>query len=369
MSRIFALLFLFQFSPTYAQREIIDEPVKNFEMLWQEFNLRYANFELKQVNWKEVYDQYRPYVDDQTTNEKLFETSCMMLQELSDGHVSIEANFEEEAIECGPPYEFKLEQLLKTELDAKEFRIAYEQEFERNGFSASSIFELSTESNIQSRSSEYYAYLRLDDMYEAITFGKYTKLLNDSFRNFQSKQGLIIDLRFNEGGWDFRSYQLAKRLISKNQSIGHYKRTKVKGKAAYTNLKHKKVKSIGKRAFNGEIVILTSDYTASAAEVFVLMMKDLPNVTIIGDNTEGIFSDMYEFELPNKWQVSLSHQQFFSKDKINYEGKGIEPDIYILNSFENIQAKEDPVIQTAIKHLEMLRNQKPNEPRFKIKWE
>ena len=72
--------------------------------------------------------------------------------------------------------------------------------------------------------------------------------------------------------------------------------------------------------FVQSIVILTSDYTASAAEVFLLLMKDLPYVTIVGDHSEGIFSDVYEFKLPNKWEIGLSHQQFFSMDSTNYEG-------------------------------------------------
>ncbi len=31
-----------------------DDPVQNFETLWSEFNLRYANFELKSVNWQDI---------------------------------------------------------------------------------------------------------------------------------------------------------------------------------------------------------------------------------------------------------------------------------------------------------------------------
>ncbi|MEL7221232.1 MAG: S41 family peptidase, partial [Bacteroidota bacterium] len=103
--------------------------------------------------------------------------------------------------------------------------------------------------------------------------------------------------------------------------------------------------------YTGPIVILTSDFTASAAEVFLLLVKDLPNVTIIGDNTEGIFSDMYEFKLPNKWQVSLSHQQYLSKDKMNYEGIGIAPDILIVNRREDLEGRYDPVLKEAINYL------------------
>jgi len=98
-------------------------------------------------------------------------------------------------------------------------------------------------------------------------------------------------------------------------------------------------------------VILTSDFTASAAEVFLLLVKDLPNVTLIGDDTEGIFSDIKEFKLPNKWEVGLSHQQFFSQDMQNYEGVGISPSIKILNSQEDIEIQSDAVIRAGVEYL------------------
>ena len=57
---------------------------------------------------------------------------------------------------------------------------------------------------------------------------------------------------------------------------------------------------------------------------------------------------MYEFKLPNKWEVSLSHQQFFSKAMINYEGIGIEPDFKVLNSRKDVETNIDPVITKAM---------------------
>ena len=79
---------------------------------------------------------------------------------------------------------------------------------------------------------------------------------------------------------------------------------------------------------------------------------DLPNVTIVGDTTEGIFSDMYEFKLKNGWEVSLSHQKFFARDMANYEGVGIEPAIKVLNTYSDAISGKDVVIDKAIEVLE-----------------
>lgn len=345
------LIFLNLFGVGYSQINEVDSPMKNFEELWNEFDLRYANFELKEVNWNEVYTKYKVLVSNKTTNKRLFEICCSMLQELNDGHVTINPNFEEENIECGPPYEFSLESAFNTEKKILQFESVMDTELTENGFSKPIKTELSEDTNFQYRVSDSFGYLRLDEMTEKITFGKFKRTVDNAIKAFLGKEGLIIDLRFNGGGWDNNTYKLASRFVPKGESIGHFERTRIKGRNEYSRMKYKMVKSRGKRQFAKPIVILTSDFTASAAEVFLLVMNELPNVTIIGDNTEGIFSEMYEFKLPNKWAVSLSDQQYFSEKKENYEGKGIPPDVYMVNSRTDIENQIDPVLRKAINHL------------------
>jgi len=335
----------------YSQINEVNSPLKNFEELWKEFEYRYANFELKEVNWNEVHEKYRVLVTEKTTNKELFEICCSMLHELDDGHVTINPNFEEDDIECGPPYEFSLELAFNTKDKFGQFESVIDLELTKNGFSKAIKEELSDDTNFQYRVSDSFGYLRLDEMTEKITFGKFKRKVDKAIQAFQDKEGLIIDLRFNGGGWDHNSYKLASRFVPKGKTIGHFERARVKGTNEYTGMKYRPVKSKGKRQFIKPIVILSSDFTASAAEVFILVMNELPNVTIIGDNTEGIFSDMYEFKLPNKWMATLSNQQYFSQDKENFEGKGITPDIRIVNSESDIENRIDPVIQKAINHL------------------
>jgi len=357
MKNIFVILiFLLLYKAGVSQISQIDSPVKNFDQLWKEFDMRYANFELKKINWKEIYINYRNQISEKTTNIELFEICCLMLQELNDGHVTIEPNFDENDIDCGPPYEFTLEVEFDSDDKIKDFESLVDYELENRGFSKPIMKKLSDDTNFQYRVSNSFGYLRLDEITEKFTFGKYKRAIDESIKAFQHKQGLIIDLRFNGGGWDYNAYVLASRFVPKGKTIGHFERNRIKGKKAFTPLKYRRVKSGGKNQFTEPIVILTSDFTASAAEVFVLLMKELPNVTIIGDNTEGIFSDMYEFKLPNKWNVSLSNQQYFSETKVNYEGNGIPPNIQIINSIIDIENQEDPVIKSAIYHLEKQNN-------------
>lgn len=334
-----------------AQQQEIDDPIKNFEALWITFQERYANFALKQIDWEQIYQEYQPQITPQTTNIELYEICCAMLQELKDGHVTLEPNFEESEIDCGPPYAFRYDQLLRTEADQRLFAQAMNTTFSNHGFSNVQKVDVSEETNFQYRVSPDWGYLRVDEMTEKLILRKLEKGLNQAMQAFQGKKGLILDMRFNGGGWDYAGLKIARRLICEKK-ISHYKKKRKKGTDSFTPLKTIYLKPKGKFPFTKPIIILTSDYTASAAEVFVLALKDLPYVTLLGDITEGIFSDMYPFTLPNGWDITLSHMQFFSADMANFEGKGIEPDVKMLNSRDDLSDKRDYVLEKAIELLQ-----------------
>ncbi len=328
----------------------VNKPVENFESLWSEFDSRYANFELKQINWNKVYEKYRPQVNKNTTNEELYEVCCAMLQELKDGHVRILPGFKDDKLECGPSYACNIQLEFNSEEKYVAFQYVIDKELKKNGFSApvKNNVAKNTNTNFQYRFSDVYGYLRLDEMTRKNTSGKYQRAIDEAIEALHQKQGLIIDLRFNGGGWDSSAYKLASRFVAEKSSLGHYERTRIKGKNEFAPMKHREIKSGGKKQFTNPIVILTSCYTASAAEVFILLLKGLPNVTIIGNNTEGMFSDIYRFKLPNRWNVTLSNQQFFSMNKENFEGKGFSPDVLVLNGEKDIERQSDPVINAAV---------------------
>jgi len=73
------------------------------------------------------------------------------------------------------------------------------------------------------------------------------------------------------------------------------------------------------------IYMLTSELTASAAEVFTLRMRELPNVVQVGETTQGIFSDSTEKGLPNGWVLAMSTEIYRDPRGQNYEGAGVSP--------------------------------------------
>ena len=81
--------------------------------------------------------------------------------------------------------------------------------------------------------------------------------------------------------------------------------------------------------------------TVSAAEILVLCLRALPNVTHLGDTTRGALSDMLWKRLPNGWTVSLSNEVYADADGRLWEGKGIPPEVRIeVSSARALTAKQ-----------------------------
>ena len=75
--------------------------------------------------------------------------------------------------------------------------------------------------------------------------------------------------------------------------------------------------------------VLTSELTVSAAEVFAIAMRALPNVTHVGEATRGALSDALYKPLPNGWWISLSNEVYLDADGMAWEGRGIRPEVEI----------------------------------------
>ncbi len=345
-------LVLFIFIINVEAQNSKNNPIENFESLWSEFNLRYANFELKSVRWQDIYDQYRPQINKKSTSNELFDVSCKMLQELKDGHVTLEGETNIGDRDCGVPYSYHLEDEFG---DIENLVPVILKTLKIQNFSP--LSKKIGKGFIRFASSKDYGYLIISD-FEGFAIGEIKRSMKVAMNRFENKKGLIIDIRLNGGGSDESAYKIA-GWFADEKRLGHYKKTRIKGTQNFSELESWYLNPIGKKQFTKPIIVLTSDWTASAAEVFLLAMKELPYVKLVGNRTEGIFSDMLEFNLPNGWSVSLSNMQFFSSKMVNFEGSGIEPDVKVLNY------KKDSYDTVLLKAIELLDKTTDNNNSFK----
>uniref|UniRef100_A0A7S2XKS6 Tail specific protease domain-containing protein n=1 Tax=Attheya septentrionalis TaxID=420275 RepID=A0A7S2XKS6_9STRA len=129
---------------------------------------------------------------------------------------------------------------------------------------------------------------------------------------------LVIDIRINAGGSDETALLIASYFASKpflaftKQAVGE--------DVVEVNVQP------SEKVYNGPVVMIISRETYSAAETLPLAMMQLPQVTLLGRNTGGSYSELPK-TLPNGWAFSLFAEVYLSPDGVDYDHVGIPPEI------------------------------------------
>ncbi len=354
----FGITILFGQNPASLPRDTtLSNSEKSFEAFWLTFEDHYAFFKVRNIDWKNTYKKYRPMVNASTTDDSLFSILSRMVAPFQDDHINIIIPNQRQFTAEKPSrflHEFSSDsvrqlfwQMVDTTLYQKGFPAIQSAGPE---FRGSKLFEYTFSSG--------YGYLRFtrcfasaetddDPPKDAALAGD---ILDSVLESFGTVKAILIDVRVNIGGNDEFAYAVADRFASK-KVLGHTKRIKKGGYEDFGSPQKWYIEPKGKKQFIVPVAVLTNDQTASAGDVFAMIMKALPNVKTIGENTLGIYSDMYGFELPNKWLVSLSNQRYYAADGKCYEGRGTPVDKKVMNMKSDLQAHKDPVIVAAIEML------------------
>lgn len=305
-----------------------EDPLINFNYLWNVFNDYYAFFDQREVNW----DDYMQL--SSTVNENnLYSVFDSMITPLKDGHVSIVNG----SININSNRQNLLEKI-NSNL-SEDFIIPTTEALigtlnERISFINANYLGSSLSSHVSGNMvwgllNDDVGYVNLISMegYASeidLELTTVSELMNVIMSDVQENNinKLIIDLRFNTGGYDGVALDIASRFITDSRPV-FSKKSKLGDN--YTEEQVIVLDPKGSYQFEGEIVLLTSAITASAAEVFILCLKDLPNVTIVGQNTNGVFSDILTHRLPNGTFIGLSNQIYADVGGNIYEAIGIGP--------------------------------------------
>lgn len=330
-----------------------NKPVETFETCWQLLDESYASFEEKGIDWNKAYTKYKPQVNESTTNEELFVVLTNMLKPLGDAHVNLVAHNIDTAFSADR-YS-RIEEMLAPLKGKKKpyVKAMTNQTLRKNGFgkilNLGPIFRNDTLfSYTRTRDVGYLRFFRSFSTYVNMVGPGLDNQMDQIFEYFDDVEAIIIDVRFNMGGDDKFSQKIAGRFVGERR-VAFKKQTR--RKKAFGELKEKYIKPESEKPFLKPVVLLTNDQTFSAADVLALIMGSLPNVTIIGEPSNGSYSDLYGKRLPNGWKITWSNQRYYSIDMKNYEGVGTPVDIEVKNTRVDIDLKNDSVLLEALKFL------------------
>lgn len=164
---------------------------------------------------------------------------------------------------------------------------------------------------------------------------------------FSSTDGLIVDFRHNYGGNFTDGLSEFGRFTDQERFVFRSKTKSGPGENDYTAWYNWSVFPEGEY-FDKPIVLITDRYTGSAADRTTMAFKVLPNVTQVGDTTNGNYGTKIGKELPNGWYYTVVTQKIEFMDGQSYEGIGLAPDIYIKNTPAGMASGQDRTLDEAI---------------------
>jgi C-terminal processing protease CtpA/Prc len=102
--------------------------------------------------------------------------------------------------------------------------------------------------------------------------------------------------------------------------------------------------------FVGPVAELIGPITMSAAETFTeALMGRSPSVTGIGENTQGVFCDVWDRHLPNGWTFGLPNAVYRTAERKAFDVEGIPADIGVpVFADEDMAAGRDPAMAMAV---------------------
>jgi len=336
MKTLYRLLFVFVILLVFSCRDVIvtspdsNQNLEDFEAAWNRIKDVYPYLEFKNINWDSLYTVYRPRVEN-ARGDEFYLVLRDMLAELKDGHVYYKTDGGGEVYPYYPPRHFKDRHayspfVVRTYFD-KELRLSE---------SGSVEYEI-LPGNI--------GYAFLSDFHEDYLINEFPVVL-DYLKN---TKGLILDLRQKRGGSYANIEAVISRFITSPMErprfivlgeVWDLAPFQPQGPFTYTN----------------PVVILINGSTFSAGELCTEILKQLPNVTAVGDTTGGGSAGgtseppraVTEYYLPSGKMIEIGTVDNRRYDDLPWEWLGIAPDVRIEQTPSDIDAGVDKQLEYAI---------------------
>ncbi len=158
----------------------------------------------------------------------------------------------------------------------------------------------------------------------------------------QPLRGLILDLRSNPGGWRNVLTGLLGHFISGN--VGSFT-----SRTGDTPLLINPGSTPDLRGI--PLAVLVDKNTASYAELIAAILQGQAGAVVIGAPTSGNTETIYSYELTGGARLWVAQEGFRPRAGDDLEGRGVQPDILVLDDWTRFSETDDPVILAALRLL------------------
>ena len=303
-----------------------DNNVADFERAWAITDSVYPYFQFKRINWDSIHTVYTPRAE-MAQGDEGFQLLFDLLAELKDGHVDLRTQSGQEVRTYTPP---------RTDRD-------------RMTFDPHLVHKYFTEDlKVAGGNRMEYGILPDGNGYiRIVTFenGSWIYEFNNVLAYVKDTRGLIIDVRDNGGGSTNMSDIMVSRFIT---SPLPYYPIYIKGKPQNIPA----LQPSGPFTYTKPVVVLINGVCFSTTESFAEMMRQIQNVTVVGDTTGGGGGAPEYFSLPSGREIRVSTKDLCRYDGLPVEWNGIPPDIVVMQTRDDVKNGHDLQFERAIRLLQ-----------------
>ncbi|WP_138163316.1 S41 family peptidase [Parasedimentitalea maritima] len=309
---------------------------ENFDVAWQVMQEHYAFFDLHGVDWSEKRKTLRPAADAVLDDTALFALLSKLLTGLDDGHTYIQTPGDGFSPELTDPWHAERVAFSKVTAGAV-----------RDGLTKVDGSQLSYGWLTPDIGFISFAGMSVASVAGHTDAAVATKALAVVAQELAAAKAIVLDIRFNPGGSDDVALAYASFFV--DGGVPAF--TKSTRSASGYTLPFTALIPDTPISFDQPSLLLTSNYSASAAEIFALAMQPLEHVQSMGTTTSGGLSDIMEVTLPNGWQLGFSHQRYLTLDGVLYEGIGVPAHWPRVMDVSGFRAGNDSLLEEAKQHL------------------
>lgn len=302
-----------------------------FDELWREFDLHYALFQMKGVDWAAVGAVYRPRALAATSEQAFASILGEMLNELRDPHVLLTPTG------VGGSLRYL------THCDT--VALYFDERF---------IFDRYVPVTVLTPG----GHMRYGMAAPAVGYIQLSSFVGEEWGRSEidaalaglpgARTALIIDVRNNRGGSVEIATQIAGRFADRSRVYGYLRLRDGPGHDDLTDFIEERVDPGPNAGYPGAVFVLTNRRDFSSAEDFVLAMRVLPGVTVVGDTTAGASGGPLLHELPNGWTYELPEWIEYTPDRRIFEEIGLAPQVVVKPTALDMAAGLDPVLARAL---------------------
>lgn len=301
-----------------------DDKTTCFDLLWKDFDRFYSYFPQKSIDWDSIYSVYRPRISENMSDSLFFNTCSEMLQTLLDVHVA----------------------LYSEKYGFHRYYPGYESLYNEGNV------HLHLDDSLEITPSRYIGYGVTDDSVGYVRIPSFQgdgwgEEIDGVIGAIGHCKGIVIDVRNNGGGNSRNAERIASRFADSTRLVAYTKWRNGPEHDDYSPLVPYYINPAD-WTYNAPVVLLTNRGCFSSTEMFVLYMRHIPSVTVIGDTTGGGSGNPVSRQLPNGWYYRISRWVEYTSEMQIVEGYGIAPDEVVTVTVNDVATGRDPILERGI---------------------